>query len=375
MPVMFQRAANAAALLALVGAPAFATQLTGTVRDAGGQPVAGALVVATSETALTDAHGVARRWIATSDAAGHFAFDGFPAGACHVTANAGAGRVGVAAAPCAVKSSDAAVDLPVSVSAQAAHIRGQVRHAPQDPAAAGDLVLLARVSADGDAAMVVLAAPVADGAWAIDLPAGTWMAKAATAAGESRVLPLAVPGQVGPVVLSVSPTHPAHPEIARELHAMAEKDQAVRDALIAGGKYDDASTRPMARVDRANLARLEQIVRRHGWPDAAMVGNAGVGDFWLLAQHAPGDFIAQALPHLKAAADRGEIAWSTLALMIDRDLMDRGQPQVYGSQWNGSGQAMQLYKVVDPEHLDERRAQVGLGPIAEYEALLRKQYP
>ncbi len=99
-----------------------------------------------------------------------------------------------------------------------------------------------------------------------------------------------------------------------------------------------------------------------------------MGDVWLLAQHAPGDFIAQALPHLKAAADRGELPWSSLALMIDRDLVDRNKPQIYGSQWQGSGADLKMADTVDPEHLDERRARVGLGPIADYKALLEKDY-
>lgn len=374
MTMPFRTARQAAALLSLACVPAWGAHLVGTVQDAASRPVAGALVVATPASAPTDAAGTPRRWIVASDAAGRFAFDDFPDGACQVTANAGPGRVGIASAPC-VAAATGALDVAVVVGAQPAHVRGVVHHAPQDPATPGDVVLLARLSARDDPATAVIATRVDDGAWNADLPAGQWVAKAVTAAGDSSALLVMLPGQVKPVALSVSPTHVTHPVIARELHDMAAADQKVRNDLIASGKFgDEAAMAPMQRVDDANLARLKQIVARDGWPDAAMVGNRGMADFWLLSQHAPGSFIAQALPHLRAAADRGEIAWASLALMIDRDLMDRGKPQVYGSQWQGQGATMAMYRTVDPAHLDARRAQVGLGPIADYKALLEKDY-
>ena len=360
--------------LLLAGAPSFAASLSGTVQDAAGKPVAGALVVASSETPITDAKGVPRRWIATSDAAGRFAFDGFPGGACHVTANAGDGRAGIAVTPCSVSAGDATVETTVVVTLQPEHVRGHVRHAPQDPASVADIVLLARVPTGDDPVPLTLAAHIAHAAWAADLPSGTWVAKAVTSAGESRMSQFLLPGQQDAIELNVPPTHLSHPEIARELHTMAAKDQDARNKAIAKGTFDEAAFAPVERVDRANLARLKQIIRRHGWPDAALVGNDGMGDVWLLAQHAPGDFIAQALPHLKAAADRGELPWSSLALMIDRDLVDRNKPQIYGSQWQGSGADLKMADTVDPEHLDERRARVGLGPIADYKALLEKDY-
>ena len=105
-----------------------------------------------------------------------------------------------------------------------------------------------------------------------------------------------------------------------------------RNAMIAKGLRRGLDCAGQARGDRANLARMKQIIRRYGWPTATLVGNDGMEDFWLLAQHAPPGFIASALPHLNAAAERGEIARSTMALMIDRDLLNRGKPQIYGSQ-------------------------------------------
>jgi len=367
----------APAFLALACAPllAHAGRLAGTVRDAAGQPVAGALVVAASETDIKTAAGKPRRWIATSDAGGRFAFEGFPVGACQVSANAGPDRVGIASAPCRIDAGASTASADVVVTAQPQHVSGHLQRPYGSKATPADVVLLARYPAGEEKNVtVMLGTPVVDDTWSLDLPAGTWMVKAVTPVGESRMEQFLLPGQNVPVELRFARSSFKYPEMARELHAMVERDQVARDKLIASGDQTPAAWAPAARVDRANLARLKQMIRRHGWPTAADIGEDGMGDLWLLAQHAPQDFIAQALPHLKAAADRGEISRATLALMIDRDLVHRHQPQVYGSQGTIVQGHFVLDAVQDEAHLDERRAQVGLGPIAEYKALIEKDY-
>jgi hypothetical protein len=365
----------AAATFLLACAPTFAAHLTGVVRDASGEPVAGALVVASSETDVKDANGATHRWIANSDAAGRFAFDGFPAGRCHVTANAGGGRAGVAAGACVTPAGDAVLEQAIVVHAQPGHATGHVRRPSDAKVSADDVTLFARVPVDDDPALVIFGARIVDNAWAVDLPPGAWMTKAVLATGESRLTQFALPGQKTPIELTVAPNHATHPEIASELKAMVAKDQDARNKAIATGRQDAATFKPVQAVDRVNLARLKQVIKRHGWPTADLVGNDGMGDFWLLAQHAPPAFIASALPHLKAAADRGEIGWSVLALTIDRDLVNRKKPQIYGSQGTIAQDGhFILFDVEDPAHLDERRASVGLGPIADYKALIEKDY-
>jgi hypothetical protein len=39
-------------------------------------------------------------------------------------------------------------------------------------------------------------------------------------------------------------------------------------------------------IDRHNARTLAEIVRHHGWPGPALVGNIGARKAWLLAQHA-----------------------------------------------------------------------------------------
>ena len=60
-------------------------------------------------------------------------------------------------------------------------------------------------------------------------------------------------------------------------------------------------------------------------------------------------------------------ALSAVALMEDRILMENGRKQKYGSQLRSQGDGpLLLYPVEDPEHVNERRAAMGLETIEAY---------
>jgi len=70
---------------------------------------------------------------------------------------------------------------------------------------------------------------------------------------------------------------------------------------------------------------------------------------------------------MKAAAADNEITPRKLALSIDRVLTYDKQKQIYGSQFqtNEDGKTF-LLPVEDIEHIEERRAGMGMEPLAEY---------
>ena len=68
----------------------------------------------------------------------------------------------------------------------------------------------------------------------------------------------------------------------------------------------------------------------------------------------------------------GEVKPANIAYLKDRVLMGNGKPQIYGTQFQGFGKDIKVYDVQNFEHVDERRASVGLGTFAESEARLRK---
>ncbi len=60
--------------------------------------------------------------------------------------------------------------------------------------------------------------------------------------------------------------------------------------------------------------------------------------------------------------------------MVDKELVSKGEPQRYGTQFKGVEGQMAMIAVEDPAGLDARRAMVFLMPIRAYEAMLSEQY-
>jgi hypothetical protein len=71
---------------------------------------------------------------------------------------------------------------------------------------------------------------------------------------------------------------------------------------------------------------------------------------------------------MREAVKAGRAKASSLALLEDRVALAEGRPQTYGSQIMREGNAENYYvrALLDPDHVDERRASVGLGPLADY---------
>jgi len=67
---------------------------------------------------------------------------------------------------------------------------------------------------------------------------------------------------------------------------------------------------------------------------------------------------------------RGDASPADLAYLTDRVLMHRGEPQVYGTQYQVKDGVLELWTVCDPSGLDELRSSLGLEPGAENRARL-----
>ncbi|NBC05906.1 MAG: hypothetical protein GVY26_01785 [Bacteroidetes bacterium] len=114
--------------------------------------------------------------------------------------------------------------------------------------------------------------------------------------------------------------------------------------------------------DHRNLEVVVSLIEQCGMPTRQEVSAEQLSAIWLALQHAPPPWQSKYIPLLEKSAERGDIAWSIIALMKDRALMDEGKPQVYGTQiLNG-----QLYELEAPAYVDQRRAEVGLGPLKTY---------
>jgi hypothetical protein len=126
--------------------------------------------------------------------------------------------------------------------------------------------------------------------------------------------------------------------------------------------------REMQVADERNLARLEAIIRQYGWPGRSLVGKAGATTAFLIVQHANAEAQRKYLPLVQKAAAQGEVEKSAAALLQDRVLMGQGKPQIYGSQLTANHDTHQyeFYRIEDEAHVDERRAAIGMEPLADY---------
>jgi hypothetical protein len=96
-----------------------------------------------------------------------------------------------------------------------------------------------------------------------------------------------------------------------------------------------------------------------------------------MVQHADLDtaFQARVLPELERAASQGALPWQQVALLTDRIATHRGQPQVYGTQASITPNGKMVFApIADSAHVDERRARVGLPPLAVYARVLDSVY-
>ncbi len=155
---------------------------------------------------------------------------------------------------------------------------------------------------------------------------------------------------------------------------MKQRDQEARAAALSN--ENSAAIAAAVQIDAANLKRLKHIVTQDGFPTRSMVGDDGVDAAWLLTQHADSDpaFQSRILKILTVRVRQRAFDTGEFALLTDRVLIHQGKPQRYGSQFGNDGSGLKPGKMEDPGHVDQRRASVGLGTLAEYTCAMQAIY-
>jgi len=155
---------------------------------------------------------------------------------------------------------------------------------------------------------------------------------------------------------------------------MKRRDQEARTAALASDSSRAAAT--VGQIDAENLKRLKHIVTQDGFPTRSMVGNDGVDAAWLLTQHADSDpkFQAHVLKILAVRVRQRAFDPAEFAMLTDRVLIHEGKAQRYGTQFGNDGSGLRPGSMEDPAHVDQRRASVGLGTLAEYSCAMRVIY-
>jgi tetratricopeptide (TPR) repeat protein len=162
--------------------------------------------------------------------------------------------------------------------------------------------------------------------------------------------------------------------LAKELWKMGRGDQAFYYQIKLA---DDKMGRPnpvstglwylKEGINKQNQERLIDIIENHGWPKSSEVGGAAAGVAFLVIQHASLELQKKYIPMIEKACQADEARWSSYALMYDRIQIRENRPQKYGSQvrYNENGE-YEPFPIEEPAYVNQRRKEVGLGPIEEY---------
>jgi hypothetical protein len=120
--------------------------------------------------------------------------------------------------------------------------------------------------------------------------------------------------------------------------------------------------------DSLNLIKVKSILDNYGWLGTDVVGGQGNLTLFLVIQHSNLATQEKYLPMMREAVKNGKAQGSNLALLEDRVALGQGKRQIYGSQI-GRDSETQIYYVSpleDPDNVDKRRAEVGLGSLSDY---------
>jgi 23S rRNA (guanosine2251-2'-O)-methyltransferase len=125
---------------------------------------------------------------------------------------------------------------------------------------------------------------------------------------------------------------------------------------------------PLLEANARNVERFDGIVAATGWPGLRQVGADGADAAWLLAQHADraNERRRAWLSPLTDAVQRGDADGRHLATLADRIAAVAGEPQPYGTivLLASDGEVEHPIPVLDPATIDQRRAAIGLPPVA-----------
>ncbi len=163
--------------------------------------------------------------------------------------------------------------------------------------------------------------------------------------------------------------------LQKELLAIHEADQGIRREFIAvvdkSGRDDPAADslgKIMAYRDSVNLLKVKAILDEKGWVGADKVGGQANQALFLVIQHADITTQQTYLPMMRDAVKKGNAPASNLALLEDRVALGEGRKQLYGSQIGTDEKTGSNYilPLDDPDNVDRRRADMGLGTLADY---------
>jgi len=119
--------------------------------------------------------------------------------------------------------------------------------------------------------------------------------------------------------------------------------------------------------DSLNLTAVEQILDTRGWLGPEIIRD-GSNTLFLVIQHSDLNTQLKYLPMMREAVKNKKLDEGSLAMLEDRILLRQNKKQFYGTQIRRDSITGERYiaPLIDPDNVDKRRAEIGMGPISDY---------
>ena len=171
--------------------------------------------------------------------------------------------------------------------------------------------------------------------------------------------------------------------LQKELLDIYTEDQGIRGDFMkiykdpnSDKKKIDSIGKLMRKKDSINLIKVIKILDEKGWVGKDVVGAQANQTLFLVIQHSDLKYQQKYLPMMREAVKKGNANPGNLAYLEDRVALREGRRQIYGSQSskNKTTNKLHISPMIDPDNVDKRRAEVGLGTMAEYAAKMNIEW-
>ncbi|MDQ3190077.1 MAG: hypothetical protein M3Q58_00630 [Bacteroidota bacterium] len=172
--------------------------------------------------------------------------------------------------------------------------------------------------------------------------------------------------------------------LSKTVDSLAFEDQKWRELIrqIDNNEIDTISKEIVSLnlrlTDSLNFIVIKKIFEENGFLGYNKIGKTSSKNFWLLIQHADKhpNFQLEVLKTMKIAADNGNASLIDFAYLTDRVKVNMRQQQIYGTQMrlNEFKTSYEPISLVEPENVNIRRKEVGLGLIEEYIKTMNERY-
>lgn len=149
-------------------------------------------------------------------------------------------------------------------------------------------------------------------------------------------------------------------KITKRLEKLLKEDQDFQYKKYTKGEFRKQSEK--------GVGYIKDLFKEYGYIDKTRFGGMGAVTAWLLVLHAHADHVPFKETYLKAMEEADDPSMrSKRALLVDRILVNKGKPQIYGSQLQDSDNGgKEFASIEDITNIDDMRSSMNLAPLDEY---------